>query len=320
MRKGILVFGIVGVFGALAILPVQAREAALVDPPYKDLRSASSITLTPAHIEEAIRYGAVTREWTVLSSDAERVQLRLNLRSHSVDVAVRYDDHGFDIDYVSSQNLEYQIKDGQALIHPNYNVWISRLSDTIAVAPALDPTRPPLDAAIAGPLAPVRKLKLVAPVHVNRQLMYRPGLEVNADIKRCEWNTGYGKALQERSAGLVELTDTPPRELKGYSVESEVVNVYSAGGAFFSGRKWSFVRNRLYEDGKLIGTQVVRSQTGGKWSGCATLNKMAIALAGQTFKWLNRGAFQVRELLDENGVPIESEDDIDPEEATAQAP
>ena len=54
---------------------------------------------------------------------------------HEVVVAVDYDAEGFKISYVSSKEMDYEIKRGVAEIHRNYNRWIRNLAHDIHQSP-----------------------------------------------------------------------------------------------------------------------------------------------------------------------------------------
>jgi hypothetical protein len=140
--KHILRLGLLSIL--LAAGPALARQAQLVDVPFRDLQAATGTPLTTKQVESAIRDGARTNRWNVMSSEPGKMVLRLGVRSHQVDVSVKYDQHGFDIDYLDCVNLNYETKRGFQYIHPNYNVWVGRLADAIANSSVIDPTRVPV--------------------------------------------------------------------------------------------------------------------------------------------------------------------------------
>ena len=128
----------------LASAPALARQDQMIDVPFRDLRAATGTDLTARQVEGAIRDGARANRWNVVSTEPGKIVLRLAVRSHQADVTVKYDEHGFDIDYLSCVNLNYETKRGYAYIHPNYNVWVGRLADSISSSPVIDPTRTPV--------------------------------------------------------------------------------------------------------------------------------------------------------------------------------
>ena len=84
-------------------------------------------------VRESIVVAASARGWQVISEQAgQQLQLRNVIRGkHTVVVDVFYDTKGVRIDYVSSENLKYTMRDGAASIHPKYNEWVKLLLQDI---------------------------------------------------------------------------------------------------------------------------------------------------------------------------------------------
>jgi hypothetical protein len=123
------------VFAApLAVAAQQSdRRADLIDPPrvafVKDGRPDSV-----QRSKNAVVNGASTRGWVVREYGEGRVRLAFTPRSHEAVVDVTYDADGFQIKYVSSQQLNYVVDSGNRRIHPNYNQWVKSLANDIQVA------------------------------------------------------------------------------------------------------------------------------------------------------------------------------------------
>ena len=84
-------------------------------------------------LRSAIAAAGASRGWQLVEEAPDRMTLKNVIRGkHTVVVAVVYDAQGFQIDYVSSENLNYREKRGQAYIHPKYHQWIANLAQDIS--------------------------------------------------------------------------------------------------------------------------------------------------------------------------------------------
>jgi len=120
----------------LASLPAMAGKHDPMDiPAYERVESTNGIPPTAARIKAAILHAGKTRGWTMVESEPGRVTLRYAPRTHEVVVAVRYDNNGFKIEYVSSVEMNYRVKGNTPEIHGNYNRWIRNLSQDIQMSP-----------------------------------------------------------------------------------------------------------------------------------------------------------------------------------------
>lgn len=117
-------------------LPAMAgKQDPMVVPVYERVESTNGIAPSAARIKAAIIHAGKSRGWTVADSEPGRVTLRYAPRTHEVVVAVRYDANGFKIEYVSSREMNYEIKRGTPEIHGNYNRWIRNLANDIHNSP-----------------------------------------------------------------------------------------------------------------------------------------------------------------------------------------
>ncbi|KRA50623.1 hypothetical protein [Pseudoxanthomonas sp. Root630] len=104
-------------------------------PVYERVESTNGIPPSAARIKAAILHAGKTRGWTMVESEPGRVTLRYAPRTHEVVVAVRYDNNGFKIEYVSSVEMNYRVKGNTPEIHGNYNRWIRNLAQDIQMSP-----------------------------------------------------------------------------------------------------------------------------------------------------------------------------------------
>lgn len=114
---------------------IAGKQDPMVIPAYEKVESTNGIAPTAARIKAAIIHAGKSRGWTVTDSEPGKVTLRYAPRTHEVIVAVRYDANGFKIEYVSSKEMNYEVKRGTPEIHGNYNHWIRNLAFDIQNSP-----------------------------------------------------------------------------------------------------------------------------------------------------------------------------------------
>lgn len=114
---------------------VAGKQDPMMIPAYEKVEATNGIETTAARIKAAIIHAGKARGWTVSGSEPGKVTLRYAPRTHEVIVAVRYDANGFKIEYVSSKEMNYEVKRGTAEIHGNYNRWIRNLAIDIQNSP-----------------------------------------------------------------------------------------------------------------------------------------------------------------------------------------
>ena len=112
----------------LAVSLLGARQAQLVDPDPIDVPPGMSIALVSRLIQTAI----VKRRWWVEENEDGRMVAVLKIRGHTAKVAISYDEKSVRIQYLSSEKLDYEIKDdGLPYIHPNYLNWVKNMKADI---------------------------------------------------------------------------------------------------------------------------------------------------------------------------------------------
>lgn len=291
MKKGIAIC-LAGMLLASLMPSAHARQTRMQDLQRWALKPIGATPLNAAIVESAIRDGAKRSDWSVVAQVPGELVLERLIGQHRMEVAVKFDDSGFDIDYRASDVLNYEIKRGIPYIHPNYNEWVFELANSIAKSTALDGSRP------AGPMqaiqiTPSNRFAMMAPLPINRRLKIREGYHVSADIQRCPFFTAYNQEVASQSSQRVVLTDKPTESLPGYSLETTLMNVHSIGGGSVTGPKFAVVEINLYQDGKLIGNVRKRRNTFKGMTGCNSLERIGLVLARDTMDWLRAGQFEV---------------------------
>ena len=123
------------IFVALLLLaaasPAFAKQHEMLTPGYQAFAPLISRSLTQQEVRAAVIDAAQARGWIVTGDEPGKLTLRYAPRTHVAVIAVDYDDKGFKIGYVTSEDLDYEVKRGKTYIHGNYNLWLERLSHDI---------------------------------------------------------------------------------------------------------------------------------------------------------------------------------------------
>lgn len=82
-------------------------------------------------VYNAIKEGGQSLGWKITKVKPGVAQGKLYLRTHVAVVRINYSNTAYSINYVSSQNLNYDAKTQK--IHTNYNGWIQNLEKAIDV-------------------------------------------------------------------------------------------------------------------------------------------------------------------------------------------
>jgi hypothetical protein len=124
-------------FAALLIVPlaILLMGAALLTDPEPVTVPAK---LSMKDVSKAIRSGIVQRGWVVSKDENGQIDASLNVRTHEVRVAIVYDTKQVKINYVSSQNLDYDEKGGKRHIHKKYNQWVQNMANDIRTSLAAE--------------------------------------------------------------------------------------------------------------------------------------------------------------------------------------
>ncbi|MEE4330002.1 MAG: hypothetical protein V2J10_03990 [Wenzhouxiangella sp.] len=83
--------------------------------------------MTTAQVEQAILDAMRARGWSVHDRSRGHIIADLNVRAHFARVDIRYSADSVRLEYVDSDNLDYEIVDGQQRIHGNFNSWMTNL-------------------------------------------------------------------------------------------------------------------------------------------------------------------------------------------------
>jgi hypothetical protein len=85
-------------------------------------------------VKLAMRVGAAVKGWTVEDAADGSLTATIVVRDkHKVVVKIDYDASKYSIHYKDSAVMKYEVNNGQAVIHPFYNVWVENLKNDINI-------------------------------------------------------------------------------------------------------------------------------------------------------------------------------------------
>lgn len=84
-------------------------------------------------VKQAIRVGAAVKGWRVEAAADGSLTATIVVRKHTVVVKINYEASKYSIHYKDSAVMKYEVNNGQAMIHPFYNVWVENLKNDINI-------------------------------------------------------------------------------------------------------------------------------------------------------------------------------------------
>lgn len=124
MRTGLaprLLFLLVVLFSASCV-----RERILYRP------GPIAIPSSESNPRQAIRAALLDYNWIVEKDEPGEMIARQRRGQHEAQIKVTYDESSVRIRYHDSENLLYELVDGEEQIHERYNIWIRNLEARIA--------------------------------------------------------------------------------------------------------------------------------------------------------------------------------------------
>ncbi|QLI82311.1 hypothetical protein HZU75_12680 [Chitinibacter fontanus] len=124
---------IVLILALMFSLQVQARQMPMEQPPRVIFTEKMGSGMSAEQIKSNIVSAGNRFGWMVIGSEEGKVTLQYNKGNgkHVVTIAVVYDMKGYQINYVDSINMNYEVENGVPNIHPNYNRWVFNLNKEI---------------------------------------------------------------------------------------------------------------------------------------------------------------------------------------------
>ena len=100
-------------------------------PLYDPEPFSTDCRLSSQKLGELIRRAATNQRWQVSKAKNGVIKAKFLKRSHILKVEILFSPKEIDINYGSSLNLKFKIKEGEPVIHKAANKWIKKLEDEI---------------------------------------------------------------------------------------------------------------------------------------------------------------------------------------------
>lgn len=104
------------------------RQVPLVDPQPIPVPA----NVSQAQVKQVIGMALGSRGWRIAKDVPGEIDAVYDPRDFSVTIAVHYNAQQIQINYVTSNNLRYEVKNGVRYIHTNYASWIKNLVTDIS--------------------------------------------------------------------------------------------------------------------------------------------------------------------------------------------
>ena len=104
------------------------RQVPLVDPQPIPVPA----NVSQAQVKQVVGMALGSRGWRIAKNVPGEIDAVYDPRDFSVTIAVHYDAQKIQINYVTSNNLRYEVKNGVRYIHTNYASWIKNLETDIS--------------------------------------------------------------------------------------------------------------------------------------------------------------------------------------------
>ncbi|HET9190316.1 MAG TPA: hypothetical protein VFN69_07050 [Rudaea sp.] len=128
LRMRITKVGLPLLLAPALLLLMAFRQVPLVDPPPIPVPA----NVDTAKVEQIIGNALTSRNWRIVKHVPGEIDAVYDPRAFSVTIAVHYDAQKIQINYVTSSNLRYEVKNGVRYIHTNYASWIKNLVTDIS--------------------------------------------------------------------------------------------------------------------------------------------------------------------------------------------
>jgi hypothetical protein len=115
---------------ALVLLPFAALARSA---PIHDADVAVIGDLSTKQVGDAVVRALTGRRWIFSAPKGNSLEATQMTRGLMAKIAVSWDSKHVTIKYVDSQGLDFEEKDGQRMIHGNYNKWIENLERDLPV-------------------------------------------------------------------------------------------------------------------------------------------------------------------------------------------
>ena len=108
-----------------------ARSTSMIELGRQTPVTVEAKPMTVDAMRKAIIAGGSVHGWKPIGDQPGVLTLVANSAAHQAVVDVAYDAQGWQINYKSSANLNYEHSDKKTTIHPKYNKWVEELNNEI---------------------------------------------------------------------------------------------------------------------------------------------------------------------------------------------
>jgi len=118
---------------ALFATPAMARSPVpIVNYENVSVPSSEDKVPTAAEVKRAILAAAEAKGWLIAPQPDGKLLATFKVQNkHAIVVEISYAADQYSLTYKESVNMKYTERDGEQLIHPNYNKWTQGLIDAI---------------------------------------------------------------------------------------------------------------------------------------------------------------------------------------------
>ena len=116
---------------SLATAAAVARSTTLIEMGRQTAVTTDSRPLSVDAMRKAIIAGGSVHGWKPVADQPGVLTLEADSGQHQAVVDVAYDAQGWQINYKSSANLNYERTEKKTSIHPKYNKWVEELNSEI---------------------------------------------------------------------------------------------------------------------------------------------------------------------------------------------
>ena len=125
------IFGFLTAFVVtMALSMAEPAQAAPIDNIVNDTIGSSTKNMSNNQIADTIIRAGLKRDWIIRRTGPNTLQARVDVRTHTAVVDIKFSKQSFSITYNSSKNLNYR----NGNIHRNYNRWVNKLENDIVIA------------------------------------------------------------------------------------------------------------------------------------------------------------------------------------------
>lgn len=113
--------------------PAMARGSVpIVNYENVAITTGSGKPATAEQVKQAFIAGGTSKGWTFTPAGDGKLLANLVVRNkHTITADIAYSADRYSVTYQGSVNMNYEVKDGQSVIHPHYNGWVTNMLNEV---------------------------------------------------------------------------------------------------------------------------------------------------------------------------------------------